>query len=563
MDNYRMNDKKQTDSNREGTNPNKKIYPDRHFSYEQNSLITQIARKTFEAEYECLFLIDCASGLAKKIWQSDPEASFFPPSFQYAEKISEYFTRYCYEQNPQEIIEQTSITTMQTMLLLLKVYSLSFYIKGENHRLLHKKATCFYTDESKDTISLLIKDTTQYFADERERYIKLQNALQEIQSIANTNTRFLRLLNRDMRTPIHSILGLTEIADNEISNPDVTRDYLYKIKSVGSSMSEIIDDILLLSRITQSKPSPQQELVLLKTQLELLKSAFEEKLAIRGLALECDIPEDLSEEIITDSYFLNIVLHKLLNFVLNSTVRGGKIHLSVNELLQKKNRTLMEFSVTSLGIDINPQQIEKIFLPNEYLMNELNHDLSSVDLNTIILKYCVAALGGTIVAKTVAGTSTKITISMNFSLPDAKGWFIESKDSFPVPDLHQYTAMIVDDDPINLEVGVKLLSRSGIEIIAKNNGPDALMALHEMKGMIDVILVDIRMPGMDGLELSRRIRALPASFDRKIPIIAMTVNDSEEDLKKSLDAGINAHLIKPIDSSELYRVLRKYLQKSE
>lgn len=188
MDNYRMNDKKQTDSNRKGTNPNKKIYPDRHFSYEQNSLITQIARKTFEAEYECLFLIDCASGLAKKIWQSDPEASFFPPSFQYAEKISEYFTRYCYEQNPQEIIEQTSITTMQTMLLLLKVYSLSFYIKGENHRLLHKKATCFYTDESKDTISLLIKDTTQYFADERERYIKLQNALQEIQSIANTNT---------------------------------------------------------------------------------------------------------------------------------------------------------------------------------------------------------------------------------------------------------------------------------------------------------------------------------------------------------------------------------------
>jgi CheY-like chemotaxis protein len=528
---------------------------------EQNRLIAQIARKAFEAEYECLFLIDPSSGLARKLWQADPEASFFPPFFHYEEKISEYFTRYCYEQNPQEIIRQTSITTMQSMLLLLNTYSLSFYVTGENHRLLHKKAICFYTDDSKDMISLLIKDTTQYFADERDRYIDLQKALQETQAIAKTNTRFLKLLNRDMRTPIHSILGLTEIADNEISNPDVIRDYLYKIKSAGSSMSEIIDDILLLSRISQSKPSPKQEMVSLKKQLALLKSAYKEKLDVRGLTLLFDIQDDISEEIVTDVYFLNIVLHKLLDFVINYTVRGGEIHLSVNELLQKQNRTLMEFSVTSMGIDINPQQIEKLFLPNEFLMNELNHDLSSVDLNTIILKHYVAALGGTIVAQVGAGTSTKITISMNFSLPDAKERFIQTKDSFSAPDFHSYLAMIVDDDPINLEVGVKLLSRTGIKIIANSNGPDALLAVQEIEDKIDVIFVDIRMPGMDGLELSRRIRALPDPFIRKVPIIAMTVNDSEEDMKKSLDARINAHLIKPIEPSELYSVLGKYLQK--
>lgn len=526
---------------------------------DKEALLSLIARRAFDADHECLFLIDPASGKARKLWQSDPSASLFPTSFDYTEVIADYFTRYCYEKNPQEIIRQTSIATMQSMLRIQDIYSITFYVTGPDHRLLHKKATCFYTDETKETISLLIRDTTKSFADERDRYLELQKALDETRAIAKANTRFLKLFNRDMRTPIHSILGLAEIADSEVQNPDVIRDYLYKIKSAGSSMSEIIDDILVLSRIIQSPPTPHPETISLKKWLGFLQSALAEKLHYRGLTLHFDIQDDMSEEVVTDAYFLNITLQKLLIFAVNNTVRGGEIHLSVQELLQKQHKTLMEFTVISHGIDLHPEQIENLFRPNEYLMNELSSDLSSVDLNTVILKYYVAALGGTIVGHIGAGTPTMITVSLNFLLPEKIEPPVPEQASPRIPDLHQYNALIVDDDPINLEVGTKLLARTGIHTISESNGLDALLAVQDSGGKLDVILVDIRMPGMDGLEVARRIRQMPLPYVQKVPIIAMTVNDSDEDLKMSLKAGINAHLIKPIEPSDLYSVLSKFL----
>lgn len=527
---------------------------------EYDVLINEIARKAFEAEFECLFLINPDSGKARKVWQSDPEAALFPEYFDYAEVITDYFTRYCYEQNPQVIIRKTSIPAMQAMLLIQDIYSISFYVTGKDQNLLHKKASCFYTDASRETISLLIRDTTQIFTEERKRYLELQKALEETRAVAKANTRFLKLFNRDMRTPIHSILGLAEIADNEVQNPGVIRDYLYKIKSAGSSMSEIIDDILLLSRVIESHPAPHPETVSLKKCLGSLQSALEERLHYRGLTLHLDIPEDLSKEIITDADFLNTALQKLLIFAMNNTVQGGEIHLSVQELLQKENKTLIEYSVITHGIDLHPEQIENLFRPNEYLMNELSNDLSSVDLNTVILKYYVSALGGSILAQAGAGTTTKVMVSLNFSLPEKT----EPDSDIPIdpsiPDLHQYSALIVDDDPINLEVGTKLLSRTGIRTISESNGLDALLSIQNASGKIDVILTDIRMPGMDGLEVARQIRQMPFPSVQKVPIIAMTVNDSEENIKKSLDAGINAYLIKPINPSDLYAVLRKYLE---
>lgn len=523
-------------------------------------LLSLIAERTLYSEYESIFLIDEATGRARKFWQNDTAGdTFFPDYFDYEETASAYFIQNGYDQNPLEVVQQLSLTTIKAMLRIQDSYYVHFYVNGEAQRLIHKKAIFFYSDETKHTICQLIRDTTQSFADERDRYLELQKAFEETQALANANTRFLKLFNRDMRTPIHSILGLVEIADNELSNPDIIRDYLYKIKSAGSSMSEIVDDILSLSRIIESHPTPQLECVSLQRRLEFLQTGIAEQLHYRGLSLHFDIQNDISDEIITDVNYLNVILQKLVLFAINNTVRGGGIRLSVRELLQKQSNTLMEFTVTSHGIDIHPEQIENLFRPNDYLMNELRNDLSSVDLNTIILKYYVAALGGSIVAQSGAGISTKITVSLKFSLPSKAASSGGEPGEMPIPDLRQYRALIVDDDPINLEVGTKLLNRTGIRTISSTNGPEALQAVQDIGGNLDVILVDIRMPGMDGLEVTKHIRQMPLPFVKRIPVIAMTVNDSDADMKRSLDAGINAHLIKPIEPADLYAVLRKYL----
>ena len=541
--------------------PEQSSVTDARGALRQFHLITDHIIRT---EYESMILIDPKNGQARRLSyeESSGTCSYSEP-FDYWEMESAYITRSCYEQNPQEILRQLSLDTIRAMLQIQNSYFVHFYVSGPGQHLLHKKAAFFYTDNERNLICQLLQDTTQTFEDERNRYLELQKSLEETKAIANANNHVLQLFNRDMRTPIHSILGLVEIADNEVTHPDVIRDYLYKIKSAGSSMSEIIDDILILSRITQSYPVPHQELLSLDRRLELLQSSLRENLHFRGLTFQCDIQDDISNEIIADDHYLNTILQKLLSFAMNNTVRGGEIRLSVRELLQKKNRTLMEFTVSCQGIDIHPEQIKNLFRPTDYLMNELRNDLSSIDLSLVILKYYVAAMKGSIVAQTGAGTSTQITVSLNFSLPEQELLSPAAEKEFTIPDFRHYRALIVDDDPINLEVGTKLLNRTGIRTISCSNGTDALNAVKAAQGELDVILVDIRMPGMDGLEVARQVRQLPLPFVKRVPIIAMTVNDSREDLKKSLDAGINAHLIKPIDPADLYTVLRKYLSQQE
>lgn len=519
-----------------------------------------ISHRVIRGAYETILLIDPVSGTARTLHPgNDFEAPSFSEEFNYKEMVSAYIIRNCYEPNPQEIMRQFSLASVTMLLRVQSVCFVHFYVSGAKREILHKKASFFYTDDARNSICLLIQDTTQSFADERSRYLELQKALDETRAAAEANNQFLQLFNRDMRTPIHSILGLVEIADTEVANPDVIRDYLYKIKSAGSSMSEIIDDILLLSRMTQAPPKPQPELVSLSRMFELLQSSLEEKLRYRGLTYHYELPEDLSDPLIADEHYLTILLSKLLEFAMNNTIRGGDIQLSVRELLQKQQKTLIEFTVHSHGIDIHPEQIKNLFRPNDYLINELRNDLSSIDLSLVILKYYVSVLGGSIVAESGADTDTRITVSLNFSLPAMAIAPAKEPSALSIPDLRHYRALIVDDDPINLEVGTKLLARTGIRTISCTNGQEALQTVTDNGGELDVLLIDIRMPGMDGLEVARRVRQMRLPFVKKVPIIAMTVNDSDADLKKSLDAGINAHLIKPIDPADLYAVLRKYL----
>lgn len=526
--------------------------------------LRMITDHIIRTEYERMLLIDAANGQARNlIYEEAAGTCSYSEPFDYWEMESAYITRSCYEQNPQEILRQLSLDTVQMMLQLQNTYFVHFYVSGSGQLLLHKKAVFFYTDKEKKQICQLLQDTTQTFDDERNRYLELQKSIEETKTIARANNHVLQLFNRDMRTPIHSILGLVEIADNEVTHPDVIRDYLYKIKSAGSSMSEIIDDILILSRITLGHPVPHLELISLDKRLELLQSSLKEKLQFRGLTFQCDIQEDISNEIIADDHYLNIILQKLLCFAMNNTVRGGEICLSVRELLQKKNHTLMEFTVSCQGIDIHPEQIKNLFRPTDYLMNELRNDLSSIDLGLVILKYYVAAMRGSIVAQTGAGTTTQITVSLNFSLPEQELLAPVKEKETSIPDFRHYRALIVDDDPINLEVGAKLLNRTGIRTVSCSNSKDALEAVKDAQGELDVIIADIRMPGMDGLEFARQLRQLPLPFVKRVPLIAMTVNDSSEDLKKSMDAGFNAHLIKPIDPTDLYNILRKYLSPQE
>ncbi|MBQ7370898.1 MAG: response regulator [Blautia sp.] len=522
--------------------------------------VRKIADHVLRHEYESLTLIDTASGRARLLYTEN--SPFELPDFDdfsYEEATTAYIIQNGYEQNPQEIMRKLSLQAVMEELKSQDTCYVHYYVAGASQTLLHKRAMFFYTNEDRDTICLLIQDVTQSFEDERTRYLEFQRSLEDAKTTAKANNHILQLFNRDMRTPIHSILGLAEIADTEAANPEAIRNYLYKIKSAGSSMSEIIDDILLLSRITQTHSPLHYEPVSLSKTVSQIRSSLEDKLRYKELTLICDIPKTVSDGIITDEHYFNTVLLKLLHFAINNTLRGGEISLAVRELVQKQRRTLMEFTLNSYGTDFNQEQMLHLFRPNEFLIQELKEDLSSIDLNLVILKYYIAALGGSIIAHSGSGTSTSITVSLQFSLQDPQPGFSKTQKELYIPDLHQYCALIVDDDPINLEVGVRLLERTGIRTIAKTNGADALLAVTEAAGDLDVILLDIRMPGMDGLEAARRIRQMKLPRVNKVPIIALTVNSMEEDLKKSMDAGFNAHLSKPIEPADLYQILRKYL----
>lgn len=399
----------------------------------------------------------------------------------------------------------------------------------------------------------------------KKRDLILSEAKRAAEEANAAKTEFMARMSHDMRTAMNGIMGLTALTCDMPNLPKEAQENLRAIDNSSHYLLNLINDVLDMNRIESAKMELNPEVVALNS---LVKSilAFSMPLAqnkeitleFTPINIEMDKVYILIDKIRMQQIFINI-----LSNAVKFTPYGGKIHAEVECLQRNKQCSSCRIIIEDNGIGISEEFLPHLFEPFEQEKTEVTPTCIGTGLGLSIVKNLVELMGGTISAESKVGLGTKITFFLDIERTDEPLNAEIPAQIQSTTSLQNKCILLAEDHPLNAQIATKLLEKKGMRVVHAENGKRAVELFSQStEGYYNVILMDIRMPIMDGLEATKAIRLLDRGDSKTIPIIAMTANAFEEDVKMSLAAGMNAHLAKPIDPKKLYDTIISLIQKS-
>ena len=376
---------------------------------------------------------------------------------------------------------------------------------------------------------------------------------------ARTNARndFLANMSHDIRTPMNAIVGYTNIAKSQKDNEEMVTEALEKISSSSHFLLSLINDILDISKIESGK----MQVNLGPCNLGDIFRRIEDITALqaRNKSLIITYQHDTVRHLLVNADELRIeqVLVNIVSNAIKYTPSGKTVDLIAEEEPAGENRYRYRFIVKDTGIGIGDDYLPHIFESFTREEKTTVNRIQGTGLGLAITAKVVELMGGTISVKSELGKGSEFTVELELESLQKEEESAESENE--IMDLSGHRVLVVEDNEINAEIVKIILSQYGIEVVHAENGKDgADQVRNSPEGYYDAVLMDIQMPRMDGFEATRAIRALASPDGSRIPIIAMTANAFEEDRQKAFDAGMDAHLAKPIDVQAMLETLVQF-----
>lgn len=513
------------------------------------------------SEFDDLIILDMMTGKAETLYSKD--AIWIKTSgirYAYESMIRKYILDVSADPDPDQTFSKMTLDAIDAELQKSPLYHTNLIVHGKNGSIQLKKVT--YCRLTEDEVICGISDISDAFQKASRYSDHLESALRKANDELNEKTTFLNMLSRNIRTPLYSIMGLTRIAqDEDPHETNAIEAYLHKISMSETYMSSTIDDVLDLRRISRHEITLNPEPILLQDLFRRIDGMIQPTIYEKGLLYSRDTDRIANLTIMADPHCMQQILVKMLQSGVSYTVKGGRIALTSRELFRSRGAITLEFAVESRGIVIDQERLRALFRPYDYLRDRIDSNPGSLDIDLIILKSYMRAMGAdTLTAESDEAKGTRISIALTIPLADEQKAFSGSS-SIPLPDLNGRRVLLVDDNEINLEIGEKLLTSKGMDVVTAMNGQEAIDCFRKDNGCFDLILMDILMPVMDGLEATRRIREMYDYPNAKtIPIIAMTANAFRENFEESFRTGMNAHLVKPIEPDRLFAAIAEALK---
>ncbi len=433
----------------------------------------------------------------------------------------------------------------------------------------YKKINILWGDRNHQTVCAVRADVTEMLAAERQNKLELEKALTLAEKANQAKSLFLSSMSHDIRTPMNAIIGMTTLAAAHSEDAAYVTECLKKISVSSKHLLNLINDILDMSKIEHDKVELNREYISLPSLVEEISTMIGSQSEEKGQRFQVEMGPIVHSSFYGDPLRIKQILINILGNAVKFTAPDGQVLFCVEELpVSEPDKARYRFSIRDTGIGMSAEALSHVFEP--FTRGPHADRVEGTGLGLSITKGLVDQMGGSISVESQEGQGTLFRVSLTFPFApegtgapdsDAPAKSPSSPRDHAGPEfLRGQRFLIAEDNEINAEILTGLLGLYGSKMSVVPDGSQAVDAFSSAPpGTYAAILMDIQMPVMTGFEATRAIRSLPRADARSIPIVAMTANAFAEDVQAALDAGMNAHVAKPIDLAVLTHTLQTLL----
>ena len=408
---------------------------------------------------------------------------------------------------------------------------------------------------------ICFRDVEQEKEEQQQQVRLLKGALSAAEQSEKSQKQFFSVMSHDMRTPLNIIIGMTSLALQPDCGREKMESYLNKIGAASQQLLALINDILEISRLEQGNISMEVKPFDLVQSLETWLSPFQAqaKDQNKNFRVSVDVKDSLIKG---DPARLGQILNNLVSNAMKFTRSGDRVSVSLRQMDEGKRSNYL-FVVADTGPGMSEEFLPKLFDPYEREVRFGAKEVMGTGLGMPIVKNLVTRMGGQIAVKSKLGQGTVFSVTIPFDaseLPPPEPALLPQDPA----QLSGRNILLAEDNLLNMEIAIELLKMRGAEVFPAEDGRKALEAFQNSEpGFFDAVLMDMQMPNMDGCESTRAIRALDRPDAGTVPIIALTANAFAEDITCTTQAGMDAHLAKPINIEQLCTTLTKLMSRRD
>ena len=532
---------------------------------DQDRMITAMA-----SDYRCVYHVDLDKDDAV-CYRQDPDDKEMTGQgihFRYHERFRWYGEHYVDENYRADFLAFIDPDNIRKALAENSIASFRYLVKrdGKEYYEMIRVAGVRHPEDREDHIVHAVGlGLTVIDREMRESMMQnqiLSEALATAEEANKAKTAFLSNMSHEIRTPMNAIIGLDSLALRDETLKPETREYLEKIGGSAKHLLGLINDILDMSRIESGRMTIRREEFSFRDMIEQICTMVMSQCEEKGLKFACSV-KGVSDYYIGDDMKLKQVLINILSNAIKFTDAPGNVGLEIEKVAEFEDQSTIKFVITDTGIGMEESFLPKVFDTFAQENSDRSNKYGSTGLGLAITKNIVDLLNGTITVSSKKGEGTVFTVNITLKNCEHRNDGEEGVS----PDgekkravLSGRVVLLAEDVEINAEIMKELLGTKNISADRAENGRVALEMFEKSgEGHYDVILMDIRMPEMDGLEATEAIRHLDRTDAKLIPIIAMTANAFDEDVQRSLQVGMNAHLSKPVEPDRLFQTMEELI----
>lgn len=537
--------------------------------------------KVLGTDYDYLAMINVESG-KRAILQRGEQGrndNFRENIGDYKEDLEKRVSKIIDEEK-EAAAEEMELSRVKEELEKNSSYSCSYYYQESELQVRRKKWMFSYLDERKNIMLLRRSDITGMYQQHEEQNEKLKEALAKAEEASAAKSRFLSNMSHDMRTPMNAIIGFSDDLMTKGEDAEGLRKMLHQVNTSGKYLLSLINNVLDMSWIESKKLVLHLEPVRFAQIFEEIRLLIMPQMEKKQIHFVMEERGDAKEYLMCDKVYIKQVLMNLLSNAMKFTPVSGEIQCISENIHRGDGYVEKQLSVRDSGIGMSEEFLPKVFESFEQENDADKSTYTGTGLGMAIVKGIIDLMGGTIDVKSKKGEGTEFTIRVRLSCCDAMGKDGKASekntvqsDSAPAADAKENTGqkkepeeafpdftgkrvLLCEDHPINKMVAEKMLAMVNCQMEHAENGKIGTeLFAASAPGYYDLILMDVQMPEMNGMEAAKAIRAMERPDAKTVPIIAMTANAFTEDIERSKAAGMNRHIGKPVQPMELYKVM--------